>query len=144
MTSPRLLQRATRYALATALAGLVAGGCGETGSTAPVLADGPTFVIDVVGEQFKVRVNDEATRTLLRQHLASGRVGVLHGMLVRGNGGFNGPHQWHLDPATITTPDVAIEVCDGRPSDIDKDLPYWLGNVRAYCPWGAQVIREEE
>ena len=60
--------------------------------------------------------------------------------LYAGDGGFNSPWSWHLDPATIEVPDLAIEVCDGRPSMVEADLPYWLSSVKAFCPWGARVV----
>jgi hypothetical protein len=37
--------------------------------------------------------------------------------------------------------EVTIELCDGRPSDLDRDLEYWLGTVKRYCPWGARPVR---
>jgi hypothetical protein len=37
--------------------------------------------------------------------------------------------------------EVTIELCDGRPSDLDAELDYWAGTVKRYCPWGARPIR---
>jgi len=37
--------------------------------------------------------------------------------------------------------DLTIEVCDGRPSHLDRDLDYWIGTVERYCPWGAVPVR---
>jgi hypothetical protein len=37
--------------------------------------------------------------------------------------------------------EVTIELCDGRPSDLDRDLEYWRGSVKRYCPWGARPVR---
>lgn len=131
-----------RHRMASLAALLLVGGCG---AEAPIVAPAwPTFVVSVVGEEFRVRVASDAMATTLRAHMASGREGVLYGALRAGNGGFNTSHAWHLDPGTIATPDLAIEVCDGRPSDIDGDLSYWMTRVKAYCPWGARVVREEE
>ena len=34
--------------------------------------------------------------------------------------------------------ELAIEVCDGQPSYVEKNL----GDFPTYCPWGARVIAE--
>ena len=103
-----------------------------------------TFVVDVSGERFKVRVTDPQDAAALQQRLSAGQTGVVSGKLVAGNGGFNSPWSWHLDPATIEVPEVAIELCDGRPSFVEADLPYWLNSVAYFCPWGARVVDSME
>lgn len=99
------------------------------------------WVIEVSGEEFRVRVSDEGARTGIEERLRSQERGVVIGTLVRGDGGFNGPWSWHLDPATVRAVDSAIELCDGRPSMVEADLDYWIGTVRSFCPWGARVVR---
>ncbi|MGQ0646867.1 MAG: BP74-related protein [Gemmatimonadaceae bacterium] len=103
----------------------------------------PTFVVEVSGEEFRVRVATAAQAAALRARMRTGTRGVIQGTLVAGNGGFNGPWAWHLDASTVAAPDLAIELCDGRPSMVDADLGYWMGTVRVFCPWGARVVREE-
>lgn len=98
------------------------------------------FVIDVEGEEFRIRVTDAAVIANLEERLDSGTKGVILGGLREGDGGYNEPWSWHLDPATIEVADVAIEVCDGRPSMVEDDLEYWIDTVGTYCPWGAEVV----
>lgn len=98
------------------------------------------FVIDVEGQQFRVRVTEPATIAALQARRTSGQQGAILGSLVQGDGGYNQPWSWHLDPATVEAPDVAIEVCDGTPDMVEDDLDYWLNTVERYCPWGAKVI----
>ena len=62
------------------------------------------------------------------------------GGLGAGNGGHNLAWSWHLTDATLT--EAAIELCDGRPSMVEADLGYWLGTVKAFCPWSAYVHNE--
>jgi hypothetical protein len=62
------------------------------------------------------------------------------GKLARGDGGFNQPWGWHLEPATVRMAEVSIELCDGRPSMVQEGLEYWLGTVGTFCPWGSRVI----
>ena len=102
--------------------------------------DTAEFVIEVEGEEFRIRVTDEATIEDLEERRASGNEGVILGALVEGDGGYNAPWSWHLDPATIQVADAAIEVCDGRPSMVENDLDYWIDTVGTFCPWSAQVV----
>lgn len=60
-----------------------------------------------------------------------------NGPLRRGDGGFNAPWTWHLDPAETRFVEVAIEICDGRPSYVEAHQP----DFPRYCPgaptwWG--------
>jgi hypothetical protein len=43
-----------------------------------------------------------------------------------------------MDPETVHVADMAIELCDGRPSMVQSDLSYWIGTVGQFCPWGAR------
>jgi len=101
------------------------------------------WVIEVSGEEFRVRVADEAGRASLARRLESRERGVVTGSLRRGDGGFNHQWSWHLDPATVRAVDAAIELCDGRPSMVEASLDYWTDTVGAFCPWGALVTRIE-
>lgn len=100
----------------------------------------PVFEIAVSGERFRVAVTDPTQVSAFEARRASGVVGVISGELLPGPGGVNTGWSWHLDPTTTHVADVAIEVCDGRPSMVEADLSYWLQAVGAFCPWGAKVV----
>ena len=53
--------------------------------------------------------------------------------------------QWsfHVGP-TMSWADFAIEVCDGRPSDVEGDLTYWIDTVGQWCPWGPEVTSVDD
>jgi hypothetical protein len=123
------------FALAFAL---VLAACGSDVETARPLPS-QEFVIEVQGERFRLRTGNVATASALDARRRSGTLGVVSGRLVRGDGGFNAPWGWHLDPASIEVPQAAIELCDGRPSMVQGDLDYWVDTVRAYCPWSSRV-----
>jgi hypothetical protein len=110
---------------------------GDVASMRPTPAQ--EFVIEVEGEQFRLRTTNPATASALDARRRSGTLGVVVGRIVRGDGGFNTPWSWHLDPVSIEVPQVAIELCDGRPSMVQGDLDYWVDTVRTYCPWAARV-----
>jgi len=48
----------------------------------------------------------------------------------------NAGYSWHIDPASVEFADMATEVCDGRPSDVEKRV---ITSDR-YCPWSAKVV----
>jgi len=116
-------------------------GCGDDGTGPDASA---TFTVEVSGEEFTVRVEGFQNVQGLQERLAPGREGVISGELIAGDGGFNAPWSWHLDPATVHAPDLAIELCDGRPSMVEEDLDYWLESVGTFCPWGAKVVGRVE
>jgi hypothetical protein len=65
---------------------------------------------------------------------------VITGDLATGDGGFNSPWSWHIEPGTVEVADLAIELCDGRPSMVEADVDYWINTVGRFCPWSARVI----
>lgn len=121
---------------------LIASACGSDAPTSSGELRGSVFEVRVGNESFRVQVTSAPTIAAMRARMQSGTLGVLIGSLAAGDGGVNAPYGWHLDPETVAVADVAVEVCDGRPSDVQGNLGYWLGTVRSYCPWGARIVSE--
>ena len=119
------------------LALLLASCGGDVASMRPTPAQ--EFVVEVEGERFRLRTSNPATASALDARRRAGTLGVVAGRIVRGDGGFNAPWSWHLDPLSIEVPQVSIELCDGRPSMVQADLDYWVDTVGMYCPWAARV-----
>jgi hypothetical protein len=93
--------------LTAALVGLLAaGGCGATQAT-EAAAD---FVVAVGSERFVLRVSDPETIRLARERVAGRGAGFPAGPVRRGDGGFNAPWSWHLDPAETRIVEAAVEV----------------------------------
>ena len=92
-------------------------------------------------EQYKIRVTDPANIEIARQLLA-GKTDPLipNGKVIRGNPDVNVGYSWHIDPASVEFADMATEVCDGLPSDVEKGI---ITSDR-YCPWAAHVIAIDE
>jgi hypothetical protein len=65
----------------------------------------------------------------------------INGEIERGTNQNNG-WSWHFVPGEWDLVEASIEVCDGRPSDVEEDLDYWVDNVGRFCPWSSQVVRE--
>ncbi len=131
--------------LAVAMAALPA--CG-TGSTAPEdqLEGGVLATFRVSQEEFRVWLTNEETIQQifdLRDGMSS--ASIPNGALREGQGraDYNAPWTWHLDPIDIEMADLAIEVCDGRPSLVDSLLDDYL-KVGRFCPWGAELVRVQD
>jgi hypothetical protein len=99
--------------------------------------------VDVNGERFKVLVKDPELAGVFRSMLRGERGGVVTGELRAGDGGFNKPWSWHLDPDTVHVADLTIELCGGMPSFVEAELDYWLNVVKRYCPLSGRVVAEE-
>lgn len=94
------------------------------------------FTVDVAGERLTMRLTDPDSIRLAEGNLRGRNTRFPLGPLRKGDGGFNARWSWHLDPAETRLVEVAIELCDGRPSYVEEhqdDYP-------VYCPWGARVI----
>lgn len=114
------------------LAAIVVAACTsptQPGSTAD-------FIVDVDGERFVLRLNDAETIQLAEENRQGRNQRFPLGPVRPGDGGFNAPWTWHLDAAATRFVEVAIEVCDGRPSYVERNQ----GDYATYCPWGARVV----
>lgn len=86
-------------------------------------------------ETFRTYLNRAADIAVVRRAIKAGETaGIPIGRIYRGRRE-NGGYAWHLRDVRLA--EVTIELCDGRPSDLDADLDYWVGSVKRYCPWGA-------
>jgi len=94
------------------------------------------------GEVFRILLRDSAVIAQARALIGAADRRIVAGALAQGNGGFNAPWSWHLDPDTVRFPEVAIELCDGCPSDVEASGGSW-GNG-AFCPWSSEIIVEQK
>lgn len=66
----------------------------------------------------------------------------INGEIARGDDGYNTGWSWHFVPGTWSFAEVSIEVCDGQPAFVEKNLDYWIEDVGRFCPWSSIVLRE--
>jgi hypothetical protein len=101
---------------------------------------GAVFRVSACESQaFNVRITDPNVISRAQSLIGTSEQPILSGALRRGNGGFNSPWSWHLDPASIEFADFTIEVCDGCPSMVEGDLDYWVDTVGRFCPWTSRI-----
>ena len=120
-------------------AGAALAACDDA-STEPVEA--AEFTVQVVDEQFRVRIEDPAEIAQARALINSGSTINVTGQILRGHGGFNTGYTWHLKPSTVELVDLTIELCDGMPSYVEENVDYYVDTVKQYCPWGARIMGE--
>ena len=88
-------------------------------------------------ESFFVKMTDPATIQQAMNDFNGQRNLIPAGIVVAGNGGFNAPWSWNIDPSSVKLSQVWMEVCDARPTEVESNLTSWLGQT--YCPWDAVV-----
>lgn len=94
-------------------------------------------------EEFRATISSPEVIALARSQIRlpqSERRLFAVGSIRPGNGGHNGDWGWHFSEVNLT--ELAIELCDGRPSMVQADLDYWLNTVKSFCPWSSYVYAE--
>ena len=92
-------------------------------------------------EQYKIRLTDPTDIEMARKLLQGNEAPAIpNGVVIRGSSDANVGYSWHIDPDTVEFADVATEVCEGLPSDVEKGL---ITSDR-YCPWSAKVVAIDE
>ena len=93
----------------------------------------------VVDETFRVRLTmGEQVRAAQAAQTGTGPR-IPNGRIVSGTD-VNAGWSWHLEDLEFA--DVTIEVCDGRPSDVERTGVTYGGG--RFCPWAAEVVSIEE
>jgi hypothetical protein len=87
-----------------------------------------------------LQVTNAETRAQAENLLLTGEGRWALGTPRRGDGGFNAPWNWHIDPESVTFAEVTIEACQTAMSAIDDDLDYWI-NFGQVCIWGVVESR---
>lgn len=124
-----------RTSFAFILAAALTAACGG-GATTPSPARIATF--RVVDETFRVALTT-AEQVAAAEAARDGRgPKIPNGRIVAGTG-VNTGWSWHL--VDVEFADATIELCDGRPSDVERAGPSYGGG--RYCPWGATLTAIE-
>jgi hypothetical protein len=129
--------RRTRLLPIVFLLTLVASACDEGTPTDP--SSGAVVTFSVVNETFRVLLTDEQQIAAARAAQNGGSARIPNGRLVQG-AQVNIGWTWHLEEVAFA--ESTIELCDGRPSDVERQGTGFGGG--RFCPWSAQVAAIEE
>ena len=124
-----------RLLLTSLLATTVTASCGGN-STVP--SPVRIAVIQVSGEAYRVALTTPEQIAAAQTAKAGTGPRIPNGRIVPGTG-VNTGWTWHVEDVQFA--DVTIELCDGRPSDVER-LGTAFGGGR-FCPWGARVTAIE-
>jgi hypothetical protein len=109
----------------------LAAACGSS-STSP--SRGAIVTFQVADEIFRVLLLDEAQVEAARRAQAGSPARIPNGRIVAGTD-VNTGYSWHLEDVTFA--EATIELCDGRPSDVEQEGVQFGGG--RFCPWSAQI-----
>jgi hypothetical protein len=116
---------------------LVAGSACSQPPAAPSSRAIVTFA--VAEETFRVLLTGTDQVAAARAALNGGRARIPNGRIVTG-ADVNTGWSWHLEDVAFA--ELTIEVCDGRPSDVERQGTAFGGG--RFCPWTATITRIEE
>ena len=121
----------------TAIVSCMSMACSGDGPTAP--SRGAVVTFRVVDETFRVHLLDEGQIEAAHQAANGGRARIPTGRVVAG-AGVNVGWSWHLEGVEFA--ELTTELCDGRPSDVEREGVSFGGG--RFCPWTARVISIDE
>jgi hypothetical protein len=99
------------------------------------------FAIRTCNDTFRVRIDDDAVTRQAAELVGKGRTGkIICGVVRAGDGGFNAPWPWHLDPRSIYFTEIAAEIYDGCPRGAENRVG---SDVSFFCPWTMEVVGRE-
>jgi hypothetical protein len=124
--------RVLAFALTTTLAALGMIAC-DDGPTAP--SEGAIVTFRVINETFRVHLTTDDQIRAAELALGSGPAKIPNGRIATG-ADVNEGYSWHL--IDVTFAEVTVEVCDGKPSDVERAGVSFGGG--RFCPWSAQVL----
>jgi hypothetical protein len=125
---------------APAFLALSAASCADDPSLCEARSGGALITFDVAGETLSVWITDAAFIGEAHRLLDAGERRIPSFATLHDGTDCDPQWGWHVDPEDVEWADFTIELCDGRPSDIEADEAYWLGTVGQYCPWGAEIL----
>ena len=111
--------------------------CNGDGPTAP--SRGAFVTFEVAGETFRIHLLDARQIDAAHQAANGGGARIPNGRVVAGTG-VNVGWSWHLEDVEFA--ELTTEVCDGRPSDVEREGVTFGGG--RFCPWTARVISIQE
>lgn len=123
--------RLAAVALMTPLALLSA--CDDDAPTSPTNSAVVTF--QVSNETFKVKLTTKEQVDAAYAAKNGGRASIPNGRIVSG-ADVNTGYSWHLEDVTFA--EATIELCDGRPSDVEQQGTNFGGG--RFCPWSARIL----
>jgi hypothetical protein len=116
---------------------MLAAACGDGSPGNPT--PGTVVTFRVADETFRVALTRPEQVAAARAAQSGGTARIPNGRIVSGTQ-VNTGWSWHLEDVEFA--ELTIELCDGRPSDVEREGIAFGGG--RYCPWSATVVRIDE
>ena len=116
---------------------LLSSACADDSPTTP--SSGAVVTFAVGEETFRVSLAEPDQIAAARAAQNGGPARIPNGRIVPGmqvNAGWS----WHLEDVAFA--EATIELCDGRPSDVERQGTNFGGG--RFCPWNATIVRIDE
>jgi hypothetical protein len=121
--------------VATIVSGALAtSACEDDTPTVP--SPGAVVTFNVAGETFRVSLTSVDQVAAAHAARNGGPARIPNGRIVPGTQ-VNTGWSWHLEDVAFA--ESTIELCDGRPSDVERQGTGFGGG--RFCPWTATIIR---
>lgn len=111
---------------------MILAGCVDSPSAPSAQA---IVTLEVGTERFHVLLTNADIVAAARAAQAGGPARIPTGRLAAGTG-VNSGWSWHLEDVAFV--ESTIELCDGRPSDVEREGVSFGGG--RYCPWAATIV----
>lgn len=102
-------------------------------------SSGALVTFEVGDQNFRVWLTTPEQIAAVRAAQSGGPARIPNGRIAAGPE-FNTGWSWHLEEVTFA--ESTIELCDGRPSDVEAAGTDFGGG--RYCPWSATVVKIDE
>jgi hypothetical protein len=102
-------------------------------------SSGALVTLSVADETFRLWVAGDKQIAAARAAQSGGRARTPNGRIVSG-AQVNAGWSWHIEDVEFV--EFTIELCDGRPSDVERESTSCGGG--RFCPWTARVVRIQE
>ena len=109
--------------------------CGTPSPVTPPTGDTAVVTFKVSDQSFRVKLTTKAQIEAAQAAKAGGSARIPNGRIVAGTD-VNAGWSWHLEDVAFA--EVTIEVCDGRPSDVEQSGVNFGGG--RFCPWTAEIV----
>ena len=103
------------------------------------------MTFQVIDETYSIFItNKETIEQVFAVQRGESRATIPSGRIVSGSVPYNQPWSWHIDSEEVGMAEFTIELCDGKPSQVEANLDYWVDTVRFFCPWSAKIVKVED
>jgi hypothetical protein len=106
------------------------------------LRGGILVTFDVAGEKYNIFItNKETIKQVYAVQAGESRATIPNGKLIKGAASYNPGWSWYIDPEDVIMTDLAVDLFNGLPSQVEQDVNYWVYWIQRYAPLQAKIAK---